>query len=266
VQRTVSCRLEANVEDEADLVLGVAVARGPEVAQEALAVTLDGALLEVREVVTDHGGRLHLVDRVPSGSLAVAYDATVVGRADIPSVEEIDAVRYLRPSRYCESDRLGAYARSEFRELDGLALLDAVSSWVGQRVAYVAGSSRPTDGAVSTLLSREGVCRDFAHLVVALLRACDVPARVTAVYAPGLEPMDFHAVAEALIGGQWLVVDATCLAPRGTLVRIVTGRDAADTAFLTSTGGALELRSLDVVATSDSDLPADDLFSPTHLR
>jgi transglutaminase-like putative cysteine protease len=262
----VSCRLEASAVDEVDLVLGVAVARGPEVAHESLTVTLDGAPLEVREVAAGHGARLHLVDRVPSGSLVVAYDASVVGRAEAPSVEEIDTVRFRRPSRYCESDKLGAYARSEFRDLDGLALLEAVSSWVGQRVAYVAGSSRPTDGAVSTLLSREGVCRDFAHLVVALLRACDVPARVASVYAPGLEPMDFHAVAEAFVGGRWLLVDATCLAPRSTLVRIVTGLDAADTAFLTSTGGSLELVSLEVGATSDGELPADDLFALAELR
>src|SRR5690606_13899415 len=93
-----------------------------------------------------------------------------------------------------------------------------------------------TDGAVSTLLSRRGVCRDFAHLVVAFLRALDVPARVVSVYAPGLTPMDFHAVAEAAIDGTWHVVDATGLAPRQSLLRIATGRDAADTAFLSARG------------------------------
>jgi len=111
-----------------------------------------------------------------------------------------------------------------------------VSSWVGTRIAYVTGSSLPTDGAVRTLLSRRGVCRDFAHLVVAFLRALDVPARVVGVYAPGLSPMDFHAVAEAAIDGVWHVVDATTLAPRQSLVRIATGRDAADIAFLSARG------------------------------
>ena len=119
-----------------------------------------------------------------------------------------------------------------------------MSSWVGQRVAYIPGSSRPIDGAVATLLSREGVCRDFAHLVIALLRACDTPARLVSVYAPGLQPMDFHAVAEAYIDGRWLVADATALAPRSSMVRIATGRDAADTAFLTSTGAEVRLVSL----------------------
>ena len=98
-----------------------------------------------------------------------------------------------------------------------------------------------------------------AHLVIALLRALDVPARMTAVYAPGLQPMDFHAVAEALVGGQWRVVDATLLAPRASLVRIATGRDAADTAFLSAYGGTVELTATEVTAVTDGPLPADDV-------
>ena len=86
------------------------------------------------------------------------------------------------------------------------------------------------------------MCRDYAHLVVGLLRAMEVPARLASVYAPGLDPMDFHAVAEAWIDGAWHVLDATLLAPRSSLVRIATGRDAADTAFLSSYGGDLELQ------------------------
>ncbi len=109
-----------------------------------------------------------------------------------------------------------------------------------------------------TLLARQGVCRDYAHLCVALLRALNVPARVAAVYAPGLSPMDFHAVAEAWIDGAWQVVDATTLAPRSTLVRIATGRDAADSAFLTITSGRATLLGVTVTAVADA-LPDDDL-------
>jgi transglutaminase-like putative cysteine protease len=112
---------------------------------------------------------------------------------------------------------------------------------------------------VDTLLLRQGVCRDYAHLVIALLRALDIPARLAAVYAPGLEPMDFHAVAEALVGGQWRVVDATLLAPRASLIRIATGRDAADTAFMSTYGGAVELMDTEVTATIDGALPSDDV-------
>ena len=134
-----------------------------------------------------------------------------------------------------------------------------MSSWVGTKLSYVPGSSGPTDGAVQTLLRRQGVCRDYAHLVVGLLRALDVPARMAAVYAPGLQPMDFHAVAEAIVDGCCRVVDATLLAPRAPLVRIATGRDAADTAFLSTYGGAATLTRIEVMAVLDGDLPGDDV-------
>jgi len=104
-----------------------------------------------------------------------------------------------------------------------------------------------------------GYCRDFAHLVVALLRAVYVPARVVAVYAPGLYPMDFHAVAEAFVEGQWRVVDGTLLAPRQSLMRIATGRDAADIAFLAKHKGAINLNKLEVTAVVDGDLARDSI-------
>ena len=103
-------------------------------------------------------------------------------------------------------------------------------------------------GRPDTLLAGCGVCRDYAHLVVALLRAVNVPTRLVSVYAPGLYPMDFHAVAEAFVDGRWRVVDATLLAPRQTLVRITTGRDAADTAFLDNHKGAITLNNMEVTA------------------
>jgi transglutaminase-like putative cysteine protease len=130
----------------------------------------------------------------------------------------------------------------------------------------VPGSSDPIDGAVDTLLAGAGVCRDFAHLVVALLRAVNVPARVVAVYAPGLYPMDFHAVAEAFVDGQWRVVDATLLAPRQSLVRISTGGDAADTAFLVNHKGAITLNSMYVTAIVDGLLPRDSIDQLVSIR
>jgi transglutaminase-like putative cysteine protease len=102
------------------------------------------------------------------------------------------------------------------------------------------------------------VCRDYAHLAIALLRAKDVPARLTAVYAPGLRPMDFHAVAEAYVDGAWHVIDPTGLASRGGMLRITAGRDSSDTAFLSTVGGSLVLRRLSVVAECDEALPDDD--------
>ncbi len=261
----VSCRLSAKLAKPTDVVLSVALAAGPALAAESLRVELNGEAIEVHELAAEHGARLHVADAVGPGTFDVSYEATATAPATDLPVSQLDAVRYRQPSRYCESDLLFAVARSEFRDLDGLALVRSVSSWVGQRVAYVSGSSRPTDGAVSTLLAREGVCRDFAHLVVALLRACDVPARVASVYAPGLEPMDFHLVAEALVDGRWLVTDATCLAPRRSLVRIATGRDAADTAFLTTTGVDVDLTLVEVAAATDGPLPGEDLDEVIQL-
>jgi transglutaminase-like putative cysteine protease len=101
---------------------------------------------------------------------------------------------------------------------------------------------------VDAFLSRQGVCRDFAHLVVALLRARNVPARVVAGYAPGLRPMDFHAVAEAWMDGQWHPLDATRLSDTGALVRVSTGADSSDTAFLSTVRGGLFLDRISVDA------------------
>ncbi len=159
--------------------------------EENLAITCDGEPVTAREVAMAGGGRAHVLT-VDPGRVAIRYAATVHGTADAPAVTDADRFAFLRPSRYAESDRLIAVAQSEFAGLrPGPELLAAVSSWVGTRLHYVPGSSGPTDGAVETLLRRQGVCRDYAHLVIALLRAMDIPARQAAVYAPGLQPMEF---------------------------------------------------------------------------
>ncbi len=232
---------------------------------EVITLAVAGVPIEPTEVVVPGNGRIHIAD-VAAGQLVVDYAATVAGGAAVPAATAADRLIYLRPSRYAESDRLGPIAQAEFAGIDAPAdLLAAVSSWVGSRLRYVPGSSGPTDGAVDTLLKREGVCRDYAHLVIALLRALGVPARMAAVYAPGLDPMDFHAVAEGLVGEQWCAVDATLLAPRSSLVRIATGRDAADTAFLSIYGGAADLVATEVTAVTDGDLPGDDVTALVSL-
>ena len=258
--RRVSGRLDLRVHQRSETILQVAAAKmaGLQV-EEDLTVRRDGEPVNTTEVAMTHSGRAHRLVLDP-GRVSVEYGAVVRGTAVRPEVTEADRVTYLRPSRYAESDRLAAVARGEFGGIGtGAELLAAVSSWVGTRLSYVPGSSRPIDGAVDTLLLRQGVCRDYAHLVIALLRALDIPARLAAVYAPGLEPMDFHAVAEALVGDQWCVVDATLLAPRASLIRIATGRDAADTAFMSIYGGAVELAETEVTATIDGVLPGDDV-------
>jgi transglutaminase-like putative cysteine protease len=99
-----------------------------------------------------------------------------------------------------------------------------------------------------------------------MLRALDVPARAVAVYAPGCWPMDFHAVVESAVDGTWQVHDATALAPRQSLVRISTGRDAADNAFLSNHGGSVRLLTTEITAIVDGALPVDDGRSVVHLR
>src|SRR5580765_3636475 len=166
---------------------------------------LDGKEIQATEISGEHGNRIHVFD-AGVGNLKASYSATIIGRTDPAPRRDIDLSMYLRPSRYAEADKFYGFAATEFGNyVDSTTLLEKVSSWVGTRLNYVPGSSDPIDGAVDTLLAGAGVCRDYAHLVVALLRAVNVPARVVSVYAPGLYPMDFHAVAEAFIEGEWRV-------------------------------------------------------------
>src|SRR3990170_2389501 len=255
--RNVSAHLDLDILGRTNMVLSLAVAQSNKLAFEELTIRLDGRPVEAREISDRHGTRLHQLIG-DAGRMTVDYRAEVTGLADPLELNDLDPIIYLRPSRYCESDSLTPTARSEFAGLTGHELLAAVGSWVGSKLRYVPGSSLPTDGAEQTLLARRGVCRDYAHLVIALLRALDIPARMAAVYAPGLNPMDFHAVCEAWVEGSWHVVDATALAPRQSLVRISTGRDAADIAFLTNHWADLILREVTVIAVVD-ELPRDDV-------
>ncbi|MBB2975889.1 transglutaminase-like putative cysteine protease [Microbacterium endophyticum] len=258
MKREVSSRIVLSITAPADLVFTIAVSGHSTPKSEAFIATLDGSALPVTELSDAHETRLHRV-LAGIGELVVDYSAIIEGSGEPAAASDTDLLTYVRPSRYSESDALAPTAAAEFSGIsDHRELLTAVSSWVGTRLAYVSGSSLPTDGAVRTLLARKGVCRDYSHLCVALLRSLGVPARLVAVYAPGLSPMDFHAVAEAWVEGKWCVVDATTLAPRSSLVRIATGRDAADTAFLNVISGRADLVSVEVTAVADS-LPMDDL-------
>jgi len=204
------------------------------------------------------GARVHRL-RLNAGDTTVAYTAAVQDGGPARKVTPAEWAEALRPSRYCPSDQLEGFAGTEFdRTLPRAELVAAVADWVHRRLVYTSGASRPVDTAVDTLLAGRGVCRDYAHLTITLLRALEVPARLVAVYAPGLSPMDFHAVVEADIDGTWCVVDATRLAPTRSLVRICSGRDAADTAFLTLFGGVAQFRTMSVTATTEGSLPAPD--------
>lgn len=253
--RCVQARLRFSLREPADLLVQIAVAAGTPVRDELCRFTRDGRVYVPREIIGRHGTRVMRV-RADAGIHDVAYSAVVAGPRPLEVVEELDLVEYLRPSRYVESDLLRAPARSRFAGLDGLELVHAVSGWTSGALRYQPSAGSGTSSACTALTAGVGVCRDFAHVAAAMLRACDVPARVASVYAPGLEPMDFHAVAEAWVDGGWVVVDPTARAPRQALVRIATGRDASDVAFITVHRGTLDLQSVRVQARSDE--PVDE--------
>lgn len=261
----VQTRITMDVVEQATLALQVAVA-GPPPADEVLTVTVDGEELPVTVIEGDVGGRQHLVS-APVGQLVVNYRASAALQVNSGTqVTPVERVVALRPSRYCPSDRVGGLATAllasgssdaEARPSDE-ELLRLLRDHVASRLSYISGSSDGTTDAVETLLSGQGVCRDYAHTVAMLGRALGLPTRLAAVYAPGLSPMDMHAVVEVAVDGVWRVVDATGLAPRQTLVRIATGRDAADTAFLTVLDGQADMGDFEVSAVVEGDLPVDD--------
>lgn len=265
--REVGAELEIEVTEPTTLDFQIAVSRQPGITvDESLVIKLNGKTCEPHELVSEHQTRIHVV-QAGKGTVTASYSATVRGLADAPAFSDIDLGIYRRPSRYAESDKFVGFAATEFQQYgSSVALLEKVSSWVGTRLNYVPGSSDPIDGAADTLLAGAGVCRDYAHLVIALLRALDVPARLVAVYAPGCQPMDFHAVAEAFVDGAWRVVDATCLAPRQSMVRIATGRDAADTAFLDNHKGHITLQNMTITAVAGGELPRDSVEQLVSLR
>lgn len=148
---------------------------------------------------------------------------------------------FIYPSRYCQSDRLQRFATQQFGHLQqGYWRVQAIQDWVRQRTTFLSGSSNASTSAVDTLIEQVGVCRDFAHLMIALCRALNIPARfVTGIdYGadPAMGPTDFHAYVEVFLGQRWYLFEPTGVSPAMGLVRIGTGRDAADASFATMFG------------------------------
>jgi len=147
-----------------------------------------------------------------------------------------ETVQYLLDSCYCPANRFRSYVAAEFGHLEGGARIAAMRDFIEQRFSYVHGSSDAATTALETFVMRQGVCRDFAHMLITLARASTIPARFASVYAIGVEPQDFHAVAEVFLDGAWHLVDPTGMATASRMAKIGIGRDAADVAFLTSFG------------------------------
>lgn len=182
------------------------------------------------------------------GRLALDYTANVSVERGVAPLEAAAAtpprllpgevVDYLMPSRFCPSDRFVELVEAEFSGLEGGARVAAIRDWVATHLTYVPGSSTAQTCASDTFILRQGVCRDYAHLVATLCRAAAIPARLCSVYALGVDPPDFHAVAEVFLDGAWHLVDATGMAQAASTVRIGVGRDASDVPFLSSFGPA----------------------------
>jgi transglutaminase-like putative cysteine protease len=186
------------------------------------------------------------------GPLQVSYAATVTvshHRTDPDRLAEVpvrclplDVMPYVYPSRYCQSDRLLKLSFNEFGSLwQGYSRVLAIQHWVQKRVTFASNSSDFNTSAVDTLIGQVGVCRDFAHLMIALCRALNIPARIVTGtdYGadPALGPSDFHAYVEVYLGDRWYLFDASGTGVPMGFVRLGTGRDAADVAFATMFGG-----------------------------
>lgn len=146
------------------------------------------------------------------------------------------AVRCLMPSRYCNPDEVQGLVGDRFDSLQGGARIVAIRDWISENFEYVSGASTVQTTAVQTATSRQGVCRDFAHVLIALARDCGIPARYVSVYSAGVLPQDFHAVAEVYLAGAWHLVDATGMARADQIIQIGVGLDAAEVSFLSSFG------------------------------
>jgi transglutaminase-like putative cysteine protease len=192
----------------------------------------------------------------PAGVQRIHYDAVAeISPLADPVLPELpgtpvdqlpDAVLvYTLPSRYCPSDMVLNDAWQLFGAVpEGWPRVQAICDWAYRNVAYVAGSSTGTTSGYDVYQSRRGVCRDFAHIGVMFCRALNIPARYVCGYLPDInvpvdpEPMDFHAWFEAYLGGAWRTFDARHNRPRVGRVVIARGRDAVDTAILTSYGAS----------------------------
>lgn len=215
--------------------------------------------------------------RADAGPLTVQYKGTVTIDHCATAPEQLtqvpvnelpsDALVYLYPSRYCQSDRLQKFALAEFGHIPpGYERVNAIAEWVRKRTTFQPQTSNATTSAVDTLIERVGVCRDFTHVMVALCRALTIPARFTTGIdygaAASLGPPDFHAYVEVFLSGRWYIFDASGLATPMGLVRLGTGRDAADVAFATIFGAVeSSIPQIKISAVAD---PAKNIVIPTH--
>jgi transglutaminase-like putative cysteine protease len=251
----VGCSLAYEVTGPATLLLNLrpCVNRNHFVTFEALAL---GDNLPSEQFVDSHGNQVCRV-QLNSGTNCFRHDAIVrissrpdnhnlVDRAPHAPADLPPAIlRYTLPSRYCDSDKLLNFAWEKFGQTGhGWPRVQAISRWIHDNLEYRYLSGRPDLSAWDVLQRGYGVCRDFAHLAIALNRCFNIPARYVTGHLPDIgwpDPenhMDFHAYAEVYLGGEWFTTDGRFHAPRIGRIKVACGQDAVDGAFSTIFGGA----------------------------
>jgi transglutaminase-like putative cysteine protease len=237
----VSAELKYQVGPVSTLILNIQALRTPHQTVLSENLRIDPYLKAEELTSLNSESRFVRIEATEAASLHISYSATVDNSfkivdgthgADAPVAHLDSAVLpYLYPSRYCQSDKLYRLANNLFGHYTNpYEKVMAITDWIHQRVEYLSGSTNSQTSAFDTVTEQAGVCRDFAHLGIALCRALTIPARYFTGYAYKLNPPDFHACFEAFIGGEWILFDATKLVPLNGLVKIATGRDAGDTA------------------------------------
>ena len=247
---SIGCSLSYRVKIRTPFVFNIEAVRhaGQRVRSETLTLSPD---LEPERWTMPESGNRYLRAMVEPGPFKLEYKAEVtldpvleapeavteVAAGDLP----LSVLVHLWPSRYCQADKLQRLAQRTFgHEPQGYRRVNAVCNWIHDNVDYVGDISDEMTSAFDTATQRAGVCRDFAHLAIALCRALGIPTRYVSAYAHRLQPPDFHAVIEAFLQGPagtgWYLFDPTRKSAPDGLVRIGIGRDAAEVAFATPFG------------------------------
>jgi transglutaminase-like putative cysteine protease len=189
----------------------------------------------------------------PAGDFSIRHDCTIRDTG-LPDAYYPDAMQgpiealpddvliYLLGSRYCETDRLSQTAWNLFGNTQpGWARVQAICDYVKGHIRFDYQLARVTRTAEDAWHEKVGVCRDFAHLGIALCRAMNIPARYVNGYlgdigVPVVDPMDFSAWIEVFIGGRWVTFDPRNNIRRIGRIKVAHGRDAADVPLVHSFG------------------------------
>ena len=247
-------RIEVQCEEDCPLAAMLRPRSGPD--QWVVAERYEVAPWVPATEYVDSFGNLAQRFTLPRGASAITVETEVEVEEQIavdrrapqvaPAMLPDETLVYLLQSRYCPSDKMEERARAIVQGcVPGYPQAERIHDWVREHITYRYGVSAESTCALDTLVQGAGVCRDFAHVGVALCRSLLLPARVVVGYLYGLEPMDMHAWYEVFLGGRWYAFDATQESPRGGRIVVAHGRDIADVAFL-SNYGPLEITNMEV--------------------